>query len=373
MTAEVAGTVTAPPAPGQLGQPLEPTAALAYLDALGRWVDARRAELDLLDRAALAATDPAVLTGDVTLSMALWQAVADRYALLRSTWDSGRLGPTERARLSALVWGRVDAAPLPALGTTTAVTLPEACRLSDALVGQLRERLGLDPSGAAASARVATLRAQLERVREQVGLEPAGPLHSRAADRTSGLARRLADVALKAGRGGDVTGLLGPLEIEAATFERDLIVAAAQRREAGARLGRVRDLRAGLEAREQALRTLARTCVETVRPAPRYAVPDVGALGPLPSTTGALAAYAGRLTQVERALGLAEQAYAGALRAHADRDVRLQALHLKAAATGRADLDDAYAQTRAALDARPSDAALAARLLDAYAAALEQP
>ena len=55
-----------------------PAELLAYLDGLRRWRDGRRAELDQLDRAALAAAEPDALTGDLTLAMALWQAVSDR-------------------------------------------------------------------------------------------------------------------------------------------------------------------------------------------------------------------------------------------------------------------------------------------------------
>ena len=84
--------------------------------------------------------------------MALWKAVADRHDLLVATWDSGRVGPTELARLSTLVWGRLDALPRPPIilcsdtppvpAGALAVSLPEACRLSDALAASLRARLG---------------------------------------------------------------------------------------------------------------------------------------------------------------------------------------------------------------------------------------
>ena len=60
-------------------------------------------------------------------------------------------------------------------GTTSgalAVSLPEACRLSDALAGQLRQRLSLDPAADANAARVKDLRAALDRLRDQVALEP---------------------------------------------------------------------------------------------------------------------------------------------------------------------------------------------------------
>ena len=39
-------------------------------------------------------------------------------------------------------------------------------------------------------------------------------------------------------------------------------------------------------------------CVATVDPAPRYAVPDVDGLGPLPNTAAALEAYEHRLDLV---------------------------------------------------------------------------
>ncbi|HET6694296.1 MAG TPA: hypothetical protein VFG97_08320, partial [Pedococcus sp.] len=134
-------SATAPAAPGRLGHPLVPEEALRYLAALGDWRDERKAELDVLDQAALGAEDSAAYTGDLLLSMALWKAVADRLDLLEATWDSGRVGATELARLSTLVWGRLDATSTarPAAsgaaaaahahvpGGALAVSLPEAC------------------------------------------------------------------------------------------------------------------------------------------------------------------------------------------------------------------------------------------------------
>ena len=104
-----AGPVTAPSAPGRMGVEVQPQQALVYLEQLGQWRDARRAELDQLDQAALQSPNGAAATGDITLSMALWKAVSDRYEQLLTTWDSGRVGPTERLRLATLIWGRLDA------------------------------------------------------------------------------------------------------------------------------------------------------------------------------------------------------------------------------------------------------------------------
>jgi len=368
--------VPAPPAPGRLGEALDPQAALTYLEALGDWLARRREELDALDREVLASADPARHTGDITLAMALWQAVADREASLRAVWGSGRVGRDERERMATLVWGRRDTTGSsgPGQGSPLALSVPEACRLADAVVGELREGLGLDPSGAQTNARVAALRAQIERLRDQSALEPAGSPRRRATEQVSTLAARLSAAVDKAARGGDVGGILGPIEVEAATLERDLIVGGARRREAGALVARVRDLRADLGRRAAALRTLADRCVATVEEAPRYAVPDVEALGPLPNTVAAITVYEHRLDLVGRALAVAEQAYGQALRDHDDREMRLAALQVLAEALGQADEPDlrrAYAMARAALDARPSRAALSEQLVTLYATYLE--
>ncbi|HZA72349.1 MAG TPA: hypothetical protein VE476_05490 [Propionibacteriaceae bacterium] len=359
------GSVTAPAAPGRMGVELQPTQVLVYLEQLGQWCDGRQSELDQLDQAALQSPNGVAATGDITLSMALWKAVADRYEQLRSVWDSGRAGPTERIRLSTLIWGRLDTDA----ATGLAVSLPEACRLSDALASSLRVRLGLEVSGAEITERIRQLRAQMERIRDQVTLEPAGPAQQQAAGQQSRLARRLKEIADKAARGGDVGGLLGPLEIDAATFERDLIVGGAQRREAATLVRRAEDRRIELEAREAGLRNLAAECVRRVEPAPRYAVPDVELLGPVPGSRGEVETYLRRLDQVSRAMTVAEQAYGKALGERRELADRLDAYRAKATATGVADHPDlarAYAMAREALDRQPCRMVLANQLVTLY-------
>jgi hypothetical protein len=359
------GQVSAPVAPGRMGATLDPQAAQVYLDELGRWRDSRHHELDELDKAALQATTGSAATGDILLSMALWKAVSDRYELLLATWDSGRVGITELTRMSTLIWGRLDTGTASGLS----VSLPEACRLSDALLSQLRVKLGLDPSGAEITERIRNLRAQMERIREQIDLEPAGAAQQQAALEQSRLARRLKEITEKAGRGGDVAGSLGPLEIDAATFERDLIVNGARRRDAAALVQRAREQQADLEAREAALRSIVEDCVRRVDPAPRYAVPDTGALGPLPNTREELESYLRRLDQVSRAMTIAQTAYAKALHDHSELDSRLEAYRAKAQATRVADVPDvarAYELARHALDERPSRMALAEQLVAVY-------
>ncbi len=365
------GTVTAPAAPGRLGEPVDPTACLAYLSALGSWRDGRRSELDLLDRTALDARGPGPqggdLTGDIALSMALWKAASDRYEQLLVVWDSGRVGPAERERLATLIWGRLDSSNLHNSGLS--MSLPEACRLSDALAGQLRVRLGLELSGAAVTSRIKDLRAQLERIRDQVDTEPAGVRQQQAAERQSRLARRLREITDKADRGGDVGGLLEPLEIEATTFERDLIVGGAQRREAGVKVSQARVRRAELQRREVEVRALVERCLATVEPAPRYAVPDVAALGPVPNTLAALEAYLIRLDRVGQAMTKVHDAYATALAAHAELRDRLEAYRAKAAATGLADHPDvarAYALASETIRRRPTPMAVADQLVTLY-------
>ena len=360
-----AGQVTAPVAPGRMGQALDATAAQVYLDELGRWRDGRRGELDALDKAALQAATGSSATGDILLSMALWKAVSDRYELLLATWNSGRVGATELMRMSTLIWGRLDASTASGLS----VSLPEACRLSDALLSQLRVKLGLDPSGMEITERIRQLRAQMERIREQIDLEPAGAAQQQAALEQSRLARRLRELADKASRGGDVAGMLGPMEIDAATFERDLIVNGARRRDAAALVQRARDQRADLEAREAALHSIVEECVRRVDPAPRYAVPDTAALGPVPNIRDQLEDYLRRLDQVSRAMTIAQTAYAKALHDHEELAARLEAYHAKAVATGMAEIPDiaqAYELARNALDQRPSRMVLAGQLVTVY-------
>jgi hypothetical protein len=395
-------SASAPAAPGRLGQPLVASDALRYLEALGTWRDERKAELDVLDEAALAAPDGAVHTGDLLLSMALWKAVADRHDLLVATWDSGRVGPTELERLSTLVWGRLDAttgirapgSPGATAGAhlppgALAVSLPEACRLSDALAASLRARLGIDPSHADTQARLRALRASVERVRDLVDREPAGS-HAAAAASLERLDGRTADVLARHQRGADVGGLLGPLEQDAARAERDLIVGASNRRAHAHDEARARALRTELEARGAALRDLAARCVAQVTPAPRLAVPDVSALGPVPTDPTAVDAYLVRLDAVGRAMTMAQDAYATALAEREELRGTLGAYAAKAAAArtrsaggrlsgagrlsggGRPDEDLAELERRAgdALDHEPADLVRARALLAAYRAYL---
>lgn len=386
---------TAPVAPGRLGRPIEPSSAQVYLDALGRWRDDRSRELEQLDKlaldktaqgntalgkTALAPTEAASLTGDIALSLAVWKAVSDRYDLLVATWDGGRVGPAERERMSSLIWGRLDATLDPRVlasssatpGSITAsgltVSLPEACRLSDALASQLRVRLAIDPSGLEVAERLRQLRAQLERIRDQVGLEPPGAGQQQAAATQARLARRLKEIADKAGRGGDVGGMIEPLEIDASTFERDLIVGGALRRQSSVQVEQARALRADLELREGALALLVERCVAGVDPSPKYAVPDIDALGPVPNTPALLEAYVFRLHQVSRAMTHAQDAYSAALAGREELRSRWQAYRAKAEVlrVSDPDLDLVAELARRTVTREPVRMAVAEQVVELY-------
>ncbi len=349
----------APPAPGSLGADVPAAELLSYLDALLGWRDRRRTELETLDRAAMELPDPAErssVTPDVTLSMTLWQAVADRLELLTATWDSGRVGENERRRITTLVWGSLEQPGSRGGGQALAVSLPEACRLSDSLATSLRSRLRLDGSDPRTSERLAALRAQAVRIADQVALVPSSRRGS-AAEALAQLEARVEDLTERARRGADVGGFLGPLEAQAATVERDLIVAASARAHAKADHAQATREVAELSARGEAVRALARRARELVTPAPRMGVPDATQLGPVPTDPEELTAYLARLERVDRALGVAQGAYAQALARR--EELGLRARTVREALSGDGDAAAAMAglveQAQALLDARPTD------------------
>ncbi len=360
--------VIAPAAPGGLAQRPTPAEVLAYLGALDAWVVGRRAELDAIDAAALTSPRREEVSGDVVLSMALWKSVADRRDQLDNQFAGGRVDGGDLDRIAVLIWGRLDTAAATAAGV--AVSVPEACRLSDALAGALRARLGLAPAVEESARRVRSLRAQLDRLRDQVALEPTATRPS-AQRQLDSLTARVGDVGLRLERGGDVGGLLGPLENDAARTERDLIVGGVRRREARDQLAALERLRADLVTRESHIGALAAEAVATVVPAPRNAVPDVSLLGVAPTDPGELAAYGLRLARVGQAMDIAEQRYAAALAARSAVVDRLAAARVKADALGVADHPDvrrAEQQAKQTLDRRPTPVAVTEHLVGAYLA-----
>ena len=375
----------APVAPGRLGEPLDPAAAQTYLGELDSWVRERRADLDEIDAQAQASPDGARVTGDLTLALALWKAVTDRQRILLATWDSGRVGRTERERLATLIWGRLDStfdprglagptaatspsATVPAATTSLAVSLPEACRLTDALVQQLRTALALDPAAGAYALRLKAIRAQVDRLRDQAALEP-GSSQAAVRGQVDEIAARAEDLSARASRGGDIGGLIGPLENEAARLERDLIVGGAQRRQARGQYRGAQQRRAELESLGATVRALAAEAIARVSPAPRQAVPDVTLLGPVPTDVAGLTAYRSRLVRVEEATNLARVTYAAALAARTDLLARLEAQSVRATALGLggdADIVAAQHVAREVLERRPTPVDVARALVDTH-------
>lgn len=375
-----------PRAPGRLGVPVGAAEALRYLTDLGLWLDERRGQLNAIDQAALSAPDQSdreALTHDITVSMALWKAISDRYELLRIAFDSGRVGAVQAEQISTLIWGRLDVAPgqggdasrarMPTGAEgNLAVSLPEACRLSDAMSSSLRARLALETTGLDVSIRVKGIRESVERIRDQVAMMPLGGTRERTQSDLVALERRLFDITERAKRGADVGGFLGPLEVDVAARERDLIVAASRRHESERDAARARALMTELAARGDAIRSLQAQCLAAVTPAPKLAVPDVRALGAVPEDPDAIDALLARLTLVGRALDQAHETYARALAERDELQGQLGALEAQVAsspavtAQERADLAPIRTQLGAALASTPIPLVRARALMAAY-------
>jgi hypothetical protein len=241
------------------------------------------------------------------------------------------------------------------------------------MTASLRARLSLEPSGAEVGTRVKDVRATVERIRDQIGLVPGGADREAARQQLTRLEQRLLDVTDRAKRGADVGGLLAPLEFDAAGAERDLIVGAGQRLDDARDVERARQQRAELIARGEAINALVRECVAAVTPAPRLAVPDVRALGEIPTGAAEVDAYLLRLDAVSRATSRVHTAYSEAL---AERDevhgyAGALAAQARAAGLSDPDLDHLKARLDAVIAERPADIPRARALLAAYQAFLQ--
>lgn len=351
-------TAAAPAAPGRLGVALESAELLSYLGELLRWLDERREELDRLDEAARGTDNPQAYTGDVVLALTLWQAIRTRTDQLQEVWDSGRADAVARERMSQLIWGRLDSGSGAEL-----VSLVEASTLCDAVVSQLRSRLAFDPQAADQVARLRGLRAGLVRCEDLAG-------NARETAALVGeLRERLAQLTAQASRGGDITGPLTELEAETARTERDLIVAAARRRELARDRERAAEERDRLAAREPALHALAQRCRTEITPHPKLAVPEISRLGDVPQDAADLAQFLTRLDAVRRAQETVEAAYASPLRERAELRYRLTQLKTITQANGRdasATVRSGYDEALAAVTASPCSVSLTRFLVDQY-------
>jgi len=151
-----------------------------------------------------------------------------------------------------------------------------------------------------------------------------------------------------------------------------LAVGSGKRLEAARDAERAAVERGELAARGAAIRLLEAQCVAAVDPAPRLAIPDVTALGSVPTDPSGLDAYLRRLDAVSRALTAAQNAYASALAEREELVGLSGAYRAQARATGIAstDLDDLAQRLDEVVATAPTDMRRARGLLAAYQAYL---
>jgi hypothetical protein len=377
----------APEPPAGPGEPLAQVPLTHYLQELGRWRVRRQRELDILDEVAAARDDSDETADDLTLSMALWHAAAQRYDLLVTAAESsGPGGPDAdtRERINRLVWGLIEQP-----GTEThnlSLSLPQACQLSDALASALRSRLQVDNSAGIVADRVHAVQARVARVSELVADLPEDDREeeqARLASLEEGLARLEAHLqAAEAGRpdtpgpqDADLRPELGRLESLAAITERDLILDAVRRAHGRADPEHVARVREELVTTADAVRVLAGRALDTLDPAPHLAIPDVEALGEVPQDRAELTAYLAGLERVDRALEQAHITYAAALARHTELLDRAEALAATLSGTGAptsVDLAGMLSRTIEALHNVPADLQRAAALIGAQEAYLAE-
>jgi hypothetical protein len=341
----------------------------AYLADSSAWRSATStALLDLDEQAKVAALPDAA--ADVALAFSLWRAAAARLDEIAAARGPGRMGDDERAYVQRLVWAPIG----DDTGAALAANLPEVRTLVDALVARVRGGI------AGRDQRIAAVTAVLAPLTERV---------QRAAADAAAVGEMERQVAVL----GERLGRLGPDTPEAtvraeaaaidqalAPIERDLSELAqgktALTADVEALPGRVRDA----ERLEAETRALAARCAEKVSPVPNLAVPDVDALGAPPVAADVLAmewraaratvdAYAGRLERVERALAVAQAAYAAPLQRRDDLRGLLDGYRAMAGSRGlgeRPDASAAYDAARAELYRAPCDLDAATALVEAY-------
>jgi len=363
--------MTVPWPPGSAQSPATAQQVLAYLGALGPWIEQAREDLDRLDHKVQETGTPAG-TQDIAMTLSVWQAIKTRYDDLVRVWDSGRVTDLELRTLAAMTWGSLNDMLTPGTtlnaGAGLPISLPEACRMLEALIAQLSSRYQLAPVPTETTARIANLRAQAERIRDQAALDPPAIRQTTSAA-IAALTADLTALADKADRGADVGGILGPLEVRAARLERDLIVGHAERAQLAEKAALAAKRRTALIAREQSVADLVAATRAMVTPAPKYAVPHIEALGDVPDTAAGLDAFLARLDQASTALDFVQQANQQAQGAKAALTARLE--KAEAAHTGDTGTLSATlpGQIRDLLSETPARLAVIEPLITAYEAA----
>lgn len=362
----------APEPSGSPGEPAGDHELEVYLQELGRWRLRREHELTAIDAATRTHDDRELLNAHVTESMKLWHAVAQRHDLLLSTWDDGGTSADTRLVLNQLIWGLLEQPDGDA--QSLALSLPEATRLSDSLTVALRAQVGIDDDLTDPQDRIVSLRDDLARLREHARtVEPGRQAETEAV--LAELEGRLGDTRERLTEGADVTVQLGALQTELAMVEREQLLTDARARHDRADPDQVVAEREELLARGEAVRSLAQRALETINPAPRLGIPDVAALGEVPTDEDELTTYVGNLERVSRALDQAHSTYAAALAEYADLADRAQRLAKTLAGCGAptsVDLAGMLTAAKESLNNRPADIQRAAALVAAQEAYLAE-
>lgn len=341
-----------------------------YVAELGRWRMRRDHELRALDGLTRTHEERDALNDDITASLTLWHAIVQRHDLLMAAWSESERGEEERGWAGQLVWGVLEM-PDGDSGAL-ALPLPEALRLSDALAGSLRARVGADADDVPVDERLAALDEELQRVRESADAHD-GPVDTGLTERLDEAATQLEQLR---GRDDDgVMGEIGELGSQISSVDRDLIVAAANQAHERADREQAVAERDHLVARGEAVRALAEKALNAINPAPRLGIPDVTALGDVPEEDGELTTYVANLERVGRALDQAHSMYAAALAEYADLADRAERLASTLAGCGAptsVDLAGMLTAAKECLHTRPADIRRAAALVAAQEAYLDQ-
>lgn len=367
MTSSQYAVAPAPPAgPGDLP---EDGAIDRYLAELGRWRMRREHELRALDELTRTHDERDDLNEDVTSSMALWHAVAQRHDLLMTTWAEATGGNGERDWVAQLIWGVLEMPDGDA--QALALPLPDAMRLSDSLATSLRARLGADGDSIPLSERITDLGTALERVR---GRQESDDLDAELDEIDTEL-QGLRDRARSEPDSAEAMADLGALQSRLAGLERRSIVTAAAEAHDRADTEQAATEREHLVAKGEAVRALAERVLNSVHPAPRLGIPDVEALGEVPTDESELATYVANLERVGRALDQAHATYAAALAEYADLADRAERLAKTLAGCGAptsVDLAGMLTAAKESLHNQPADIQRASALIAAQEAYLTQ-
>lgn len=368
----------APTPPGSLTAPAGARSVLAYLDELRRWRDDLRTAVDALDRRTQVSSAPDTFTSDVTLLMSLSESIDRRTDELIRVWDSGRVTENELAQLAQLMWGRL---PDP-LGNPSAFSLSEATTLAAALESRLATRLDADKiAGSGAADRIGPLRETLDRCTSLAATlcRRGGEAEALSEDLDRALAADAGPQAL----GAEIERLADAAELLEGELIKETSLRASVERDTADLVARV----AELSATAAGVRATAARCREKIADAPRLAVPDVTALGPVPpipdgpeapgawtAARATLDAYSEHLDRVGAALAEAARRFAAPLAERAELRGLADAYRAKAAAAGLAEdsaLDARFAQLRAVLWQAPCDLTAARRMTTEYGRAVQ--